>query len=700
MRIQYQGALHAKAVHGETTWRQLVLAATLVATAATLTACGGGGGGGGGGNDNQGKTNDPPATTSDTSPATTPSALSADQQAFEALNTAGGSFRLSWNFPFEDTTRTGTVDFIYWYQYKPWTQSPAGGPQTQAISTQFLNDDMVSLGTATSDTPRYLVDGKIWLGSSTRTVSYAGDGINLDYAGHNDGTDTTTVLTEHITQVKVTPLSGLMQQSPAALLAAVPVENWAGFGIFKSDATWAPGAAYITTRSTLVHDTVLIQDCSNKATVTQTTGTSPTPCTTGGDLDHFFPVVLKNGQKPFENDVATDGTVQSGVHGARMWIANQPLPLGESSTVAYRVYVELNGNVYQGLLQRDGTLQRNRQADGSVVDYLVSLNKQATDSVRDGLISKATGTGTEQASFAKLDTTDLYGIGGSGINGALTPADLRRHYHIPDSMTGEGQDHRHRRCPGRGRPAKRPEHLQPGLRPARLHAGNRLLHAHRPVDRQRRGQQEHAVLGQRGGARCRDGPCHRAEGAHHPGDGGQRLGQGAPAAINQAGHQAGVTAVSMSFGITSATDANGRRAPGCPLLTDTRHPTAPSSSRATGDSGYFPAGVASYPAESPYVTAISAWHTHYVGGVGGGRPGLALRRRRPEHLCAPARRRLLAAVHGQRHARLHRQQRGRARVSRCWPPWPTGCTAPSWCTTVDAGSRRAAPARRRPCGRA
>ncbi|MCK9688297.1 S53 family peptidase [Scleromatobacter humisilvae] len=386
--------------------------------AAGLSACSGGGGGGGSSN--------PPVQPT----------LSADQQTFESVNLQGGQFSLLWKLPPGGGNLVPGTHYLSAVSNGLLPQSPArGGAQIQTGHATTLD---TALDTRTFAPTRYLSAGAVVVAplDAIRRVSYVGDGVRVDYLA----SDGATVLTSaQFSQFAVVPLSGAVGGSPEELLASVPIEDWIAFNNFAANATWQAGSAYVRQHGVRVGDVVIAQDCPNDTTPTTTTGNQPTPCATGATLEQVFPATLPlQTLKPYEHDLLADGRIAQ-VAGVRMWVANAPLPLEQSITPAYRVYYELNGNVYAGLLEKDGAPFHYRQADGSVVDYAVSLNQAAVSSVQAGVITGA-APGSLAGSAAEVGATvDLFGIGGHGIDGALTPADLRAHYDIPAGLDGTGQ---------------------------------------------------------------------------------------------------------------------------------------------------------------------------------------------------------------------------------------------------------------------
>ena len=215
--------------------------------------------------------------------------------------------------------------------------------------------------------------------------------------------------------------------------------DWISANNFAANARWQTGALYNKRHGAIVGDTYIVQDCTNSSSVVHTTTAMITPCQTGGTLDNFFPVILlSSNDHPSEIDLSTDGTITT-IQGVRMWVANSPIPLDLSVTQSYRIYYEMNGKVYMGILETDGTPFRYEQADGSVVDYYIGFNQAAVNSIQQGLITGAVVAGSQAGSSAEVTTVDLFGIGGHGVNGALAPADLLVHYGIPTDLNGSGQ---------------------------------------------------------------------------------------------------------------------------------------------------------------------------------------------------------------------------------------------------------------------
>ena len=387
------------------------------ALAAGLGACSGGGGGGGSGG--------PVAPT-----------LSPDQQTFESANLqGGGQSTLLWHFPYGGGNMVSGTASLAAVSGGVLAQSPSQGAQVETAHSTSLDPDLQ--GRVPNPT-RYVSFGSIVVAptNTLRRVSYVGTGVRMDYLA----SDGFTVLTSaQFSQYSSVALSGTMGDSPEELLANVPIQDWVGYHNFAATATWQSGAAYIKQHGMRVGDVVIAEDCPNDTTPVTTTGNLPSPCATGATLEQIFPATLPlQTLHPYEHEQLADGHIAQ-VAGVRMWVANAPLPPDQDATTAYRVYFELNGNVYVGILEKDGAPFRYRQADGSAVDYAISLNQAAVGSLQAGVITGATA-GSQAGSSAEIGATvDLFGIGGHGIDGALAPVDLRTHYDIPAGLDGSGQ---------------------------------------------------------------------------------------------------------------------------------------------------------------------------------------------------------------------------------------------------------------------
>lgn len=383
-----------------------------------LSACSGGGGGssssGGGG-------------------GTTGGTLSTDQSIFQAFELSGGSYQMRFNMPYGGGNLVSGTNYFY-YVDSALTHSPIYGAQTETPTVASMVPALAILALPVT---RYLVNGAIAvrLLSNARQVTYANNEIQVaNYA--NDGS--TVVETVQLSNFTEVALNGNMGDSPQELQSLYPIADWIAANNFSGTASWQSGAAYNKRKNVIQGDTYYANDCANAPPVVATTGSSPVPCATG-NLSDIFPITLYAGSgHPYETDFEAEGTYVT-IQGLPMWVANQPLPTAQSPTQEYRTYFQLNGNVYMGYLIKNGTAVATVQADGSVVDYSIALNQAAVGSVQPAIIAGATAGSDAGSPVVLSDTTDLFGIGGHAINGALAPADLAQHYNLPPGLDGTAQ---------------------------------------------------------------------------------------------------------------------------------------------------------------------------------------------------------------------------------------------------------------------
>ena len=355
---------------------------------------------------------------------------------FESADLHGGEATISYNFPYGGGTLVSGTNYIYANSTGVLPTSPINGPQIETPSFNSLDANLSVPGIGPT---RVLQNGQIMIlaAQAPRRVTYVNNAIHVDYLA----SDGVTALTSSVfTNYAITSLTGMMDNAPEALQAAVPVSTWINANNFSANAQWQAGAAFIEKQGYRASDTIIVSDCNNVANAAATSGTAPTPCATGTTLDKFFPNSLVGGYPyyPYETDFATDGTITT-VQGLTMWTANAPLPLNQSTVQAYRVYFEMNGNVYLGLIEKSGAPYNYYQADGSVVNYLLTLNQAAVASIQAGIITGTVTAGSGAGNGNTVGTVDLFGIGGHGVNGSLAPADLRTHYNVPSNLDGTGQ---------------------------------------------------------------------------------------------------------------------------------------------------------------------------------------------------------------------------------------------------------------------
>ncbi|HEX7636994.1 MAG TPA: hypothetical protein VF457_01245 [Burkholderiaceae bacterium] len=280
--------------------------------------------------------------------ATLKLALSADQQVFEsvALQANGGVYALDWSLNYVGGQVVG-VDYLG-SEYVVLTSSPlTAGPQD--VQQQPLVNITHSLTLPAYAATRYLVSGNIvavpnWNGFTI--VTYVGDKIQVDSLA----TDGSVGYSELRSGFAVHALSGMLSSAPA--------EMQEGFNsVFGNPLTldqttnWQTGSTYLVYTAVANGDRYAVFDC--QAT---TSGTSPSPCQSGTTL-----VAAMNAGEISTSDqttyVASQGAFTT-VGGVPVWVATAPRPqvATQAYTTEYRIYFQLNGNVYTGVLIHDGAI--------------------------------------------------------------------------------------------------------------------------------------------------------------------------------------------------------------------------------------------------------------------------------------------------------------------------------------------------------
>ncbi len=268
------------------------------------------------------------------------SSLTADQAAYEsfALAANGGIHAIDshWNDPMVSGT-----DYMY-SQDSSYSASPlTAGPQITTIS---LNNMASTLSMPTLVPTRVLSSGAILVAADDpgyASVSYLDDGIRYDFLAADQHTIVYSRLRNNIT---VVPVSGALSSAPTELL------SWTGgflaSSLLKPGATFAGGAAYLKFDATQIGDAILAVDCNGA-----TYNADISPCAVSTALSSFFPRTSATDGVTYQS---SDGTIST-IQGVTAWVANQPRSSTASATANYRVYFQLNGNVYAGVLDKDGT---------------------------------------------------------------------------------------------------------------------------------------------------------------------------------------------------------------------------------------------------------------------------------------------------------------------------------------------------------
>jgi hypothetical protein len=312
-------------------------------------------------------------------------ALSANQQAFENLIVApnAGSYELAWNLNFAGAQTSGInyaqSDFVV-LAASPLT----AGPQTLAQSAPQNLTGSLALG-APAPT-RVLKNGGILVvpgtGSSSK-VTYVGGDVRVDTLAADNITVAYSVIRSNYETVALT---GAMSVTPPDF-AHFYNSFFSNPAILNPAATWTAGASYIKYTQTMVGDRYTAGDC-----FASTADANISPCLTGTTLTSALTAGISSVSDATTYHLA-DGSVRT-VGGVQVWVANAPRPQSAtlSTTVAYRTYFELNGNVYTGQLVKDGTPMGgsyyvSNPGAPAVTDrltflpFFIRMNKAARDSL-------------------------------------------------------------------------------------------------------------------------------------------------------------------------------------------------------------------------------------------------------------------------------------------------------------------------------
>ena len=310
---------------------------------------------------------------------------SADQLAAEtfSLAPAAGVYELDWYLNYVGAQ---TPANSYWlvYDFATYTASPLTGPQnvTQQPEVQIAT----TLGTPPVAPTRVLKNGAILVvpdRTNSFKVSYVGNSVQVD----NLAQDGVTVAYSQLrSNYSITSLSGTLHSAPAQITN--PYNSiFANPLILDTTTTWASGAAYMIYTARNLGDRYLAFDCH-----ATTTDANISPCQAGTTL-----AAAMTAGETSTSDATTyhtaDGTMTT-LGGVPVWVANVARRGGPSGTAAftteYRIYFELNGNVYTGSLIKDGAVMSthhyrtnpNDQTTTVYLNYEMRLNLPAINSLR------------------------------------------------------------------------------------------------------------------------------------------------------------------------------------------------------------------------------------------------------------------------------------------------------------------------------
>lgn len=321
--------------------------------------------------------------------------LSADQQIFQNSLLAGGSpaYRIRWNLNFSGPQTSG-VNYAY-SEHGNLVASPlTAGPQVVTQSAPL--NLTTSLSIANAATPansrpvRVLKNGVVLVVpgiQETRRFTYVGSTIRSESLALDNVTGAHSVI---LSGYSVNPVSGALSSTPPEM-AQWFNSFFSNAAILVPGATYAEGSSYIKFTATNEGDRYDVLDCG-----ATTFDANVTACYSGTTLEAAMTTGITS-PSDGRTYTLTDGVLTT-VAGIPMWVANLQRPVSAtfSSTIQYRTYFQLNGNVYTGMLTRDGAVIGgnyfvSNPGAPAVEDrltffpYQLRLNKAAHDSLHNAI---------------------------------------------------------------------------------------------------------------------------------------------------------------------------------------------------------------------------------------------------------------------------------------------------------------------------
>ncbi len=307
--------------------------------------------------------------------------LSADQQAAESfsLAPAAGVYLLTWHL--DPSTAPSRLANYLGYFYAVGTASPlTSGPQT--IVEQGPANLTTTLPTPPAGVERVLKNGGVLVVPATlysTVTTYVGSSVQIDELAADNKT---VAYSELRSNYSVVPLTGLLHSAPDEFTHP-NAEIFENTHVLDTTTTWASGAAYLRYTQRNLGDRYDVVDCN-----ATTTGTAPSPCQTNTTL-----AAAMTAGETSSSDATTyhtsDGTIVM-VDGVQIWVANKARPSAAvgAFTTEYRIYYELNGNVYTGHLIKDGAVMGGTSFTSGTTttyfNYYVRLNGAAVQSLAAG----------------------------------------------------------------------------------------------------------------------------------------------------------------------------------------------------------------------------------------------------------------------------------------------------------------------------
>ncbi|MGI4938833.1 MAG: immunoglobulin domain-containing protein, partial [Janthinobacterium lividum] len=310
-------------------------------------------------------------------PVTLSLALSADQKIFEDLIlSGGGSYSTNTNLKAAGTQVNG-VNYASSTSALLLKSPLTNGPQT---FTQSAKSNLTaSLPLVARAPPWTLKNGVILTTPETgfsATISYVGSAIQVDQLAA-DGS--TVAFSELRSGYSTAALSGALGATPA-LVTDYLYSLFQNPLVLDTSRSYLANASYIKYVGVSKGDRYQIFDCYGT-----TTTTNPLPCYTSQTLES----VLTAGATSVSDGLTYtlgNGSIST-VGGVRVWVAATARPPSSTlrSTLEYRTFTEIGGNVYTGAVIRDGSAlgevgYYNTANVLVTVPYSIRLNKAARDS--------------------------------------------------------------------------------------------------------------------------------------------------------------------------------------------------------------------------------------------------------------------------------------------------------------------------------
>lgn len=308
--------------------------------------------------------------------------LSANQQAFESvIRSAGGSNFLRWNLNLSGAQVSGTN-----YAYSEAALMPLSpltqGPQT---GTQGVAENLTATLSVVLPTPsRVLKNGVILVvpnAAIRSTTTYVGADVRVDTLASDN---VTVAFSQVRSNYSVVPLAGTIAATPSDF-AHYYNSIFSNPAVLTSAASYQVGAGYLKYTATNLGDRYGVFDCGSL-----TTGATPTPCASATTLTAALTAGLTVSGVTY---LLANGTMST-LGGVPVWVATVPISQATTLTVTpqYRFFFQLNGNVYNGTLARDGVIVGgsywvSNPAGATVIDRLtflpfdIRMNRGARDSI-------------------------------------------------------------------------------------------------------------------------------------------------------------------------------------------------------------------------------------------------------------------------------------------------------------------------------